>query len=436
MGRGQFCEFLKSKLEISEFDDDKGYTHLTLMNMGVPAIYTTNQDNVMEKGYEKYGKRYRKIIQLEDFAETKLSEQLYIKFHGDLGSPETIVFTTEDYEKRMNETQNALNIRLRSDLLAKNLLFVGYSFRDINIQQMFAELNEAFFGKLPVSYMIAYKYSEELQILCDEYGIILIDPLKECPAIENHETAFKHFLKRVLEEARIKKLDNEMKEFFTPTSSRPVKVVNKQKIELLEEIVNRNSFSVGIKAFRQICDASNIPSDFEKRIVNAFIQLAKSVNNDKDTESLNAAIFNLKISEPLNKLEILSTLMATANVRSPKCKYGSDNFFIRIQVISQGCYIVAAAKAIEKVYSWGWKPTPSLSSNINDWIEYGANFETLPEQLQQYVLPWVNKMRNDCKTVAEHPIKRQQRLLEYSSFVSSKSLNENEVKLLCEFISE
>ena len=57
LGRENFCEFLKSKLEISEFDDDKGYIHLTLMNMGVPAIYTTNQDNVMEKGYEKYGKR-------------------------------------------------------------------------------------------------------------------------------------------------------------------------------------------------------------------------------------------------------------------------------------------------------------------------------------------------------------------------------------------
>ena len=86
-----------------------------------------------------------------------------------------------------------------------------------------------------------------------------------------------------------------MKEFFTPTSSRPVKVISKQEIELLEEIVKRDSFSVGVKAFRQICDASNIPFDFEKRIVKAFIQLAKSVNNDKDTESLNAAIFNLKI---------------------------------------------------------------------------------------------------------------------------------------------
>lgn len=426
----------KIKLEISDFDDDKGYIHLTPMNMGVPAIYTTNQDNVMEKGYQKYGKKYKTIVHLEDFAEIKLSEQLYIKFHGDLNYPETIVFTKNDYDKRISEPQNELNIRLRSDLLAKNILFIGYSFRDINIQQMFAELKEAFFGKLPNSYMIAYKYSENLQLLCDEYGITLIDPLKECPESENHVTAFKNFLKSVLEEARIKKFDNEMKEFFTPTSSYPIKVISEQEIEILEQIIKRDSFSVGIQAFREICDASKIPLDFEKRIVNIFIDLAKTVKNDKDTESLNAVIFNLKITDPLNKMQILSALMAASNVRSPKCKYGSNHFFISMRGISESSYIVAAARAIENVYTWGWKPTPPLSSNINNWIEKGADFKTLPEQLQRYILNWVYKMRNDCRTVAEHPIKRQQRLLEYPSFISSKSLKEDEINLLCTLISQ
>ena len=90
---------------------------------------------------------------------------------------------------------------------------------------MFTELKEAFFGKLPNSYMIAYKYSENLQLLCDQYGITLIDPLKEYPDSEDYITAFKNFLKDMLEEARVKKFDNEMKEFFTPTSSYPIKVI-------------------------------------------------------------------------------------------------------------------------------------------------------------------------------------------------------------------
>ncbi|USK62314.1 SIR2 family NAD-dependent protein deacylase [Peribacillus asahii] len=429
-GRDKFCEFLKSKLEISEFDDEKGYIHLTIMNMGVPAIYTTNQDNVMEKGYKKYGKKYRAIIEMKDFAETKLSEQLYIKFHGDLNNPKSIVFTQEDYQARINDQRNALNIRLRADLLAKNLLFIGYSFRDINIQQMFAELQEAFYGQLPPSYMIAYKYSEQLQILCNKYGIILIDPMKECPESENHAVAFETFLRCILEDTRIKKVDDEIKEFFTPTSSNPVKVVNKQELELLERIIKKGSFSTSVKTFREVCDLSNIPLDYEKRIVDAFIELAKSVKEHEDTNDLNAAIFNLKLRNPLNELKVLAALMATANVRVSKSKYGEDNFFISKLRIRNGNYIVLAAKAIENIYSWGWKPTAPLSSNVGHWIDRGVDYKILPEHVQQYVMSWVNKMRKDCKTVAEHPINRQQRIQNYPL----DNLTDDEIKLLCDLI--
>ncbi|SER94459.1 SIR2-like domain-containing protein [Gracilibacillus ureilyticus] len=231
-GRDKFCSFLKNRLEIDNFNDEKGYIHLTIMNMGVPVIYTTNQDNVMEKGYEKYGKRYKTIVQLKDFADIKLNEQLYIKFHGDLNYPESIVFTTEDYKKRMDKQENALNIRLRADLLAENLLFIGYSFCDINIRQMFAELQKAFYGELPNSYLIAYEYSDELQLVCNQYGIELIDPLNEFPEAENNVEAFNLFLQHMLEKSRIKKVNEEIKEFFTPVYPRPIKVVSNQELEL------------------------------------------------------------------------------------------------------------------------------------------------------------------------------------------------------------
>lgn len=434
LGRDKFCEFLKSKLEISDFDDEKGYVHLTVLNMGVSAIYTTNQDNVMEKAYEKYGKKYRSIIQLKDFAETKLSEQLYIKFHGDLNYPESIVFTKEDYERRINEPQNALNIRLRADLLAKNLLFIGYSFRDINIQQMFAELHKAFYGELPTAYMIAYKYSDNLQSLCDEYGIELIDPMKKFPNSENHAVAFETFLRHVMEEARVKKYDNEIREFFSPKPSVITKVVSKQEVKLLEQTVKNKPFSTSVQIFREICDVSNIPLDYEKRIVNVFIELCKIVKTEKDTDDLGAAIFNLRLKDSLNKFKILAALMATANVRTPHGKYGENSFHVTMQNVSNGTYIIVAAKAIEYIYSWGWTPTAPFSWNINSWIERGANFKSLPEEMQQYVMKWVDKMRADCKTVAEHPIKRQQRLLELSFGSISSSLTAEEIKLLNELI--
>ncbi|MGB7604531.1 MAG: SIR2 family protein [Lutisporaceae bacterium] len=436
LGRDKFCEFLRSRLEIKEFDDEKGYIHLIVMNMGVSSIYTTNQDNVMEKAYEKYGKKYRAIIQLEDFAETKLSEQLYIKFHGDLNYPKSIVFTQDDYKRRINEPQNALNIRLRADLLAKSLLFIGYSFRDINIQQMFAELQEAFYGKLPTSYMIAYIFNDNLQSLCDKYGINLIDPMKEFPKSENHEVAFKTFLMSVMEEARSKKCENEIKELFSPRPSRIVKVVSKQEVELLKDAIKNKPFSTVVQLFREVCDVSDIPLDYEKLIVDVFIGLCKNVETDKDTESLNAAIFNLKLTGSLNKFKIVAALMATANVRTPQGKYGEDMFYITTKDVNVRTYIVVSAKAIEYTYNWGWKPTPSFSWNISHWIDRSANFDSLPEEIQNYVMHWVNKMRTDCKTVAEHPIKRQQRLRDHPSVSSSSSLTEEEFDLLSELISQ
>ncbi|MED4351409.1 SIR2 family protein [Schinkia azotoformans] len=435
-GRDKFCEFLQSKLEISDFDDEKGYIHLTMMNMGVPAIYTTNQDNVMEKAFEKYGRKHRIIVQLKDFAEVKLSELLYIKFHGDLNNPESIVFTKEDYNKRINDPLNALNIRLRADLLAKNLLFVGYSFRDINIQEMFAELQEAFYGQLPNSYMIAYRYSNELQSLCDKYGIVLIDPMKEIPDAKSYSEAFETFLKYMLEEARSKKFEEEMKEFFTPSSPIPVKVISKQEVFLLQETIRKNPFSISIKLFREICDISDIPSDYESHIVDAFVELAKKAETDKDTESLNAAIFNLYLKNRLNKFKVLAALMASTNVRTPKSKYGEDRFFISIKGIREATYIVVAVKAIEYVYNWGRKPTAPFSWNVGHWIERGSNIKILPEIIQSYVTKWVDKMREDCRTVAEHPIKRQQRLLEISPFASTTvSLTADEIDILSELIN-
>jgi glutaredoxin-related protein len=436
LGREKFCEFLQSKLEVSNFDDEKGYVHLTMMNMGVPAIYTTNQDNVMEKAFEKYGRKHRIIVQLKDFSEVKLSELLYIKFHGDLKNPESIVFTKEDYKKRMSDPLNALNIRLRADLLAKSLLFVGYSFRDINIQEMFAELQEAFYGQLPNSYMIAYRYSNELQSLCDKYGIALIDPMKEIPEAKSHSEAFETFLKYMLEEARSKKFEDGMKEFFTPSSPIPVKVVSKQEVILLHETIKRNPFSICIKLFREICDISNIPSDFESHIVSVFFELAKKVETDKDTESLKAAIFNLQLKNQLNKLNVVAALMASTNVRTPKSKYGGDRFFyISMKGIREATYIVVAAKAIEYVYKWGSKPTAPFSWNVGHWIERGVDIKVLPEQIQSYVTKWVDKMREDCKTVAEHPIKRQQRLLKNTPFATtSTSLTPDEINILHELI--
>ncbi|MRC29437.1 SIR2 family protein [Bacillus thuringiensis] len=430
LGREKFCNYLKNKLEITDFDDEKGFIHLTITRLGVPAIYTTNQDNVMEKCYEKYGGTYRKIVQLEDFAEARLSEQLYIKFHGDLNYPDSIVFTEEDYDRRMSEQQNALNIRLRADLLAKNILFIGYSFRDINIQQMFSELHNAFFGKLPTSYMIAYRYSSQLQELCDKFGIILIDPMKEFPNSRDNKEAFQLCLKSILDESVLKKFDDEITELFSPKIFRPTRVISMMDVNTLEESIFKLPPSKGIELFRMTCDAADMPVDFEDRITTIFIELAKRIENHEDTESLKPAVFHLKLTNPLNKMKAVAAIMATANVRISRDKYGADLFHFPVKEVNNSLYIVIAAKAIEYIYSWGKRPTEVFVYNIKRWIQEGADIETLPVHLKEYVIGWVEKMRRDCYTVFDNPLQKTNRL----RYREAAPLTSDEIEQLSRFI--
>jgi hypothetical protein len=69
-----------------------------------------------------------------------------IKFHGDLDHPSEIVLTESDYEKRLS-LSTALDYRLRSDLLGRVLLFIGYSFRDPNVSYLFRLFTDHFTDK-------------------------------------------------------------------------------------------------------------------------------------------------------------------------------------------------------------------------------------------------------------------------------------------------
>lgn len=73
-----------------------------------------------------------------------------IKFHGDLNAPNEMVLSESHYEKRMR-LESAMDLRLRSDILGRAILFVGYSFRDPNIAYLFRTVNERF-GDLPHSF--------------------------------------------------------------------------------------------------------------------------------------------------------------------------------------------------------------------------------------------------------------------------------------------
>jgi SIR2-like protein len=108
-------------------------------------FYTTNYDNFIERSFELHGRPCRRVAVEAHMADSSTSTDLceVVKFHGDLDFPGHMVLSESHYEQRLT-LSTAMDYRLRSDLLGRVLLFIGYSFRDWNVSYLFRLFNEQF----------------------------------------------------------------------------------------------------------------------------------------------------------------------------------------------------------------------------------------------------------------------------------------------------
>jgi len=117
--------------------------------------YTTNYDDFLERSFLLHGRPCRSVaieahivegLRLDSRQPDPLRCEI-VKFHGDLANPERMVLSESDYEQRLRFAA-VEDQRLKSDVLGRALLFLGYSFRDWNVSYLFRLVNEEF-GPLP-----------------------------------------------------------------------------------------------------------------------------------------------------------------------------------------------------------------------------------------------------------------------------------------------
>ena len=114
--------------------------HSLLVELDAPIIYTTNWDTLIERAFQEHKKPYHVIRNLNDIIDAPRDATHIVKFHGDFtGDDDDIVFTETSYFDRL-DFQSALDIKLRSDILGRSVIFIGYSFRDINIRFLWYKL--------------------------------------------------------------------------------------------------------------------------------------------------------------------------------------------------------------------------------------------------------------------------------------------------------
>jgi hypothetical protein len=112
-------------------------------------FYTTNYDNFLERSLRLAGRETTAIASEHDLSNSGSGTQV-VKFHGDFDRPDSMVLSESDYERRMR-LEHELDLKLRSDILGRVLLFIGYSFRDQNVAYLFRLVTDRF-KSLPQSF--------------------------------------------------------------------------------------------------------------------------------------------------------------------------------------------------------------------------------------------------------------------------------------------
>ena len=172
---------IADKLRTSSVDPLESGHHVDLVNLGATRVYTTNYDDLLEKTYERLGVPREVIVLPRDVASSAGAATQIVKFHGDLQYEDTLVLTESSYYSRL-DFDSPMDLKFRADLLGRAVLFLGYSFSDLNIRVIWFKLNQMMRGVAPQdrpnSYIVTFDSNPVLETLYEEVGItpIVLDP--------------------------------------------------------------------------------------------------------------------------------------------------------------------------------------------------------------------------------------------------------------------
>ncbi len=186
-------DIMKEEWVLSKEKIRESLIHKYIVECNFPIIYTTNYDHCLEQSFAFYNKEVTKIISVSDITQIEDGRTQIVKFHGDFVDSESIVLDESSYFERL-EFEAPLDIKLRSDVLGKSVLFIGYSLSDINVRFLFYKLAKLWAnsnrGDQPRSYIFSPRPNHVQKAILDQWGISMIPS-----DIDDHKVALEEFLK-------------------------------------------------------------------------------------------------------------------------------------------------------------------------------------------------------------------------------------------------
>jgi len=150
-----------------------------------PIIYTTNYDRWLEISFDHYQRPYTKITNVTDLVRIREDATQIVKFHGDFDDDRSLVLDETSYFERL-EFESPLDIKLRSDVLARSVLFIGYSLSDVSLRYLFYKLDKLWkthgkYSVRPRSYIFVPRPNPVQEAVLDQWGISMISSDKGDP---------------------------------------------------------------------------------------------------------------------------------------------------------------------------------------------------------------------------------------------------------------
>lgn len=142
---GELRSWMDRSWNVSDEELLKSKIHRQIVDLGFPIVYTTNYDNNIERAFSLHGQNVSRIASVIDIADAKSDHTHVVKFHGDFSDDNSLVLTETDYFNRL-ELESPLDLKLRSDVLGRTILFVGYSLKDLNLRLLLFKLKRTWDG--------------------------------------------------------------------------------------------------------------------------------------------------------------------------------------------------------------------------------------------------------------------------------------------------
>lgn len=173
--------------------------HVELLNLGAPQVYTTNFDDLIEQTFRECVQPMEVVALPGDVAVADSTQTQIVKYHGDLRFDETLVLTESQYWSRL-DFESPMDLKFRSDLLGRSVLFMGYSFSDINIRVIWFKLMQMMRDvpakdRLP-SFIVRLGPNPVLEALFEDVGLktVVLDPDGDCEDQEERDHLLGEFL--------------------------------------------------------------------------------------------------------------------------------------------------------------------------------------------------------------------------------------------------